>query len=258
MASRSRAGSRPATARTTVTSYEGAASWVLAILPGRGTGRDVGVVALDKDSGQVVVTQVRDHSVLSNDRARLMDLVVAQFTDSTTWVKTLHLCRNKPPDVILLPQSALSTPRHALSAESEATEAAGSSSPEAAMLVKGLQSEFRDVPLIAVARKYWNEQASPSSGRMRPRLTPFVLDRTGWSAQLLAQVLLSRPLIRSSRRLRVPHTAHRARRRPPRRAHGLQAQVLRPVCHLRAVQVPRDRPLALLRSQDAQDPLLCP
>ncbi|GEM09965.1 DNA mismatch repair protein MSH4 [Rhodotorula toruloides] len=139
MASRSRAGSRPATARTTVTSYEGAASWVLAILPARGTGRDVGVVALDKESGQVVVTQ---------------------FTDSTTWVKTLHLCRNKPPDVVLLPQSALIAPRHALSAESEVIEAVGSASPEAAMLVKGLQSEFRDVPLIGVARKYWNEQVS--------------------------------------------------------------------------------------------------
>ncbi|BGO91790.1 MutS protein msh4 [Rhodotorula toruloides] len=139
MASRSRAGSRPATARTVATSYEGAASWVLAILPGRGTGRDVGVVALDKEDGQVVVTQ---------------------FTDSTTWVKTLHLCRNKPPDVILLPQSALATPRYALAAESEANEAAGSASPEAAMLVKGLQTEFKDVPLIGVARKYWNEQAS--------------------------------------------------------------------------------------------------
>ncbi|GAA5887912.1 hypothetical protein JCM6882_000800 [Rhodosporidiobolus microsporus] len=87
------APSRPATAHTTAASTTAAdeqGDWLLALLPSRGTARDVGVVALEKELGHVVVTQ---------------------YTDSSTFVKTLHLCKTKPPSVILLPQTVLDNVR---------------------------------------------------------------------------------------------------------------------------------------------------
>ena len=52
--------SRPTTARPTTaasTRYEG--SHVVAVFEGRGVAREVGIAALDKDTGHVVLVQVR-------------------------------------------------------------------------------------------------------------------------------------------------------------------------------------------------------
>lgn len=54
------AQSRPTTARpqTSASSpHEG--SYVVAVLEGRGVGREVGIAALDKDTGKVILIQVR-------------------------------------------------------------------------------------------------------------------------------------------------------------------------------------------------------
>ena len=54
------AQSRPGTARPqTAASSRHEASYVLAILEGRGLGREVGIAALDKDTGRVDLIQVR-------------------------------------------------------------------------------------------------------------------------------------------------------------------------------------------------------
>ena len=51
--------SRPGTARPqTAASSRHEASYVLAILEGRGLGREVGIAALDKDTGRVDLIQV--------------------------------------------------------------------------------------------------------------------------------------------------------------------------------------------------------
>ncbi|GAA5967803.1 hypothetical protein JCM11641_005769 [Rhodosporidiobolus odoratus] len=141
----SAAHSRPTTARTTTanstTGDDG--DWLIAILPSRGTARDVGVVALDKELGHILVTQ---------------------YTDSSAFVKTLHLCKTKPPSILLVPQTALESARNArrgLSTPAEDEEEAGASggSSEASLLVRSLRETFPEVPLVGVMRKYWNEQA---------------------------------------------------------------------------------------------------
>mgnify|MGYP001592800131 FL=1 len=61
--STTRATSRPpsrtgtATSRTSASELQG--DWVVAVLEGRGVGREVGVVAIERDLGKVVITQVR-------------------------------------------------------------------------------------------------------------------------------------------------------------------------------------------------------
>ncbi|GAA6048610.1 hypothetical protein JCM3770_002054 [Rhodotorula araucariae] len=132
--------SRPPTARTTATTAVEDGAFVVALLPARGQGRDVGVVSLDVDSGHVRLTQ---------------------FADSPTWVRTLHLCRTRCPKAIVLPQSALSNTRTAED-DADGVAAAGASggtTAEAAMLVQSLRTEFPDIPLVGLLRKYWNEQA---------------------------------------------------------------------------------------------------
>ncbi|BGP16624.1 MutS protein msh4 [Rhodosporidiobolus nylandii] len=132
----SAAPSRPTTAVTTATSVNDEGSWLLALLPSRGTARDVGVVAMERELGHVVVTQ---------------------YTDSSTFVKTVHLCKSKPPSVILVPQTALEKARTggrglaALAEEDEEQE--GATSGEAGLLVKSLRETFPGTPLMGVARK---------------------------------------------------------------------------------------------------------
>ncbi|GAA5820617.1 hypothetical protein JCM11251_003078 [Rhodosporidiobolus azoricus] len=142
------APSRPATSHTAAASTTAAdqGDWLISLLPSRGTARDVGVVALDKEFGHVVVTQ---------------------YTDSSTFVKTVHLCKTKPPSIILLPQTALDSvrgKRRSMAAiDEEADEggetAASGVNSETALLVKSLEEVFPSVPLVGVVRKYWNEQA---------------------------------------------------------------------------------------------------
>ena len=53
------AQSRPTTARPqTATSVRHEGSYVVAVLEGRGVSREVGIAALDKDTGKVVLVQV--------------------------------------------------------------------------------------------------------------------------------------------------------------------------------------------------------
>ncbi|GAA5999909.1 hypothetical protein JCM10207_005967 [Rhodosporidiobolus poonsookiae] len=139
--------SRPTTAHTSTTTDASGetGSWLIALLPSRGTGREVGVVAMEKELGHVVVTQ---------------------FTDSSTFVKTLHLCKSKPPSAILIPQTALEGPcgskgglaRVQEEEQGEEDLLAGGNS-EAGLLVRSLKDAFPGVPLVGVLRKYWNEQA---------------------------------------------------------------------------------------------------
>ncbi|GJN90862.1 hypothetical protein Rhopal_003876-T1 [Rhodotorula paludigena] len=153
---RSAPPSRPPTALTaaTTTAADDAGSWVLAILVGRSS-REVGVAALETDSGKVTLTQASRLDPPRSPRATRTD-GSAQFVDSSTFVKTIHLARNKPPKAILVAQSALSKPPPGNAHEDEGVSGAASS--EAAMLVRGLEAEFATTPVVGVLRKYWNEQ----------------------------------------------------------------------------------------------------
>ena len=154
---------RPTTTRPTTSSGDDGAR-VIALLPARGAGRDVGLVALEVDTGHAHLTQVRPSLPTEPRRSLRADTARSpspQFADSPTWVKTLHHCRKARPKAIILPQSALSTIRIADPDTDDADQATAATSAEVAMLVDGLKHDCPDVPLVAVLRKYWNEQVRP-------------------------------------------------------------------------------------------------
>ncbi|KAF5385565.1 hypothetical protein D9757_006793 [Collybiopsis confluens] len=126
------AQSRPSTARpqTAVsTRYEG--NFVIALLEGRGVGREVGLAALDKDTGRVTLVQL---------------------SDCQTYVKTLHQMHLHRPSLILIPDTFLSA--------SDATLAAGrrgKGTTNPSFLVEFIREEFPDTPIESMPRRYWNE-----------------------------------------------------------------------------------------------------
>lgn len=150
--------SRPTTALSTrtdaTTGHSHQGEWILSILPARGQGtRQVGIVALEKNSARVTVTNLAG--------------------DSPTWVKSVHLARSKPPCVILLPSTALlaSLPARktlseqetdSLASEEDESTVPAVGDPQVAMLVKALQAAFPEATFVPVIRKYWNEQVDLS------------------------------------------------------------------------------------------------
>ncbi|KAE9397228.1 hypothetical protein BT96DRAFT_860285 [Gymnopus androsaceus JB14] len=127
------AQSRPSTARPqTSTSTRHEASFVIAVLEGRGVGREVGLAALDKDTGRVVLVQL---------------------SDCQTYVKTLHQMHLHKPSLILVPDTFLSASDAAL----VAIGGAGKGTANPSLLVEFIREEFPDTPLEPIPRKYWNE-----------------------------------------------------------------------------------------------------
>ncbi|KAL5495776.1 MSH4 [Sanghuangporus weigelae] len=123
---------RPATARPlTAASSRHENSFVVAVIECRGIGREIGIAALDRDTGQV-------------------DLI--QLTDCQTYVKTLHHLHLHYPSVVIVPDTFLSD-----------TDASVNSSTRhavnASLLVQCIQGEFPHVPIEPVLRKYWNEES---------------------------------------------------------------------------------------------------
>ncbi|KAJ7160996.1 muts domain V-domain-containing protein [Mycena filopes] len=115
------AQTRPGTARpTTAASVRQDGSYVIALLEGRGVAREVGMAALDRDTGRVMLVQL---------------------ADSQTYVKTLHQMHLHPPVLILVPDTFLS------SSEVSPTS----------LLVEYIYEEFPGVPVEPIGRKYWNE-----------------------------------------------------------------------------------------------------
>ncbi|TFK57730.1 hypothetical protein OE88DRAFT_1671924 [Heliocybe sulcata] len=124
--------SRPATARPqTAASTRSDASYVIAVLEGRGVAREVGMAALNRDTGRVSLIQL---------------------ADCQTYVKTLHQMHIHYPSLILVPDTFLSL-----------ADALGNASVKrptsSSLLVQCMQDEFPDVSIEPVLRKYWNETA---------------------------------------------------------------------------------------------------
>ncbi|KAJ6554549.1 muts domain V-domain-containing protein [Mycena capillaripes] len=115
------AQTRPGTARpTTAASVHQDGSYVIALLEGRGVAREVGMAALDRDTGRVMLVQL---------------------ADCQTYVKTLHQMHLHPPVLVLVPDTFLST----------------SDASPLSMLVEYIYEEFPGVPVEPIGRKYWNE-----------------------------------------------------------------------------------------------------
>ncbi|KAH0590086.1 hypothetical protein H2248_000261 [Termitomyces sp. 'cryptogamus'] len=122
--------SRPTTARPMTAlsaKYEG--NYVIALLEGRGVAREVGMAALDKDTGKVMLVQL---------------------ADCQTYVKTLHQMHLHPPCLVLVPDTFLSG--------CDIPSGSSSKRPSAmSLLVQCIQEEFPGVHLEPVARRYWND-----------------------------------------------------------------------------------------------------
>ncbi|KAJ7938393.1 muts domain V-domain-containing protein [Mycena leptocephala] len=115
------AQTRPGTARpTTAASVRQDGSHVIALLEGRGIAREVGMAALDRETGRVMLVQL---------------------ADCQTYVKTLHQMHLHPPVLVLVPDTFLST----------------SDGSPLSMLVEYIYEEFPGVPVEPIGRKYWNE-----------------------------------------------------------------------------------------------------
>ncbi|KAG7450886.1 uncharacterized protein BT62DRAFT_1046066 [Guyanagaster necrorhizus] len=105
------------------------ASYVIALLEGRGISREVGMAALDKDTGRVMLVQL---------------------ADCQTYVKTLHQMHLHNPCLILVPDTFLS-------ASDASLLPSGKRAPATSLLVEFIREEFPSVPLEPMGRKYWNE-----------------------------------------------------------------------------------------------------
>ncbi|KAL1755189.1 muts domain V-domain-containing protein [Schizophyllum commune] len=118
---------RPGTAASNYVRHE--ASYIVAVLEGRGVAREVGMAALEKDTGQVVLVQI---------------------SDCPTYVKTLHQMHLHRPALVLVPDTFVA------SADGQTTSG-GKRVNSTSVLVEAIEDEFPGVPVEAVGRKYWNE-----------------------------------------------------------------------------------------------------
>ncbi|KAJ7054753.1 muts domain V-domain-containing protein [Mycena amicta] len=115
------AQTRPGTARpTTAASARSDGSYIIAVLEGRGVGHEVGIAALDRDTGRVMLVQL---------------------ADCQTYVKTLHQMHLHSPALVLVPDTFLS---------------ADGTTPTC-VLVEYIFEEFPGVAIEPVGRRYWNE-----------------------------------------------------------------------------------------------------
>ncbi|KAI9437019.1 muts domain V-domain-containing protein [Lactarius indigo] len=124
----SRPGTAPATTAAT-SRYE--ASFIISLLEGRGIAREVGIAALDRDTGRVMLIQL---------------------ADCQTYVKTLHQMHLHYPALILVPDTFL-TPKDGSGPSSR------NKPNSTSLLVQRLCDEFPGVPVEPVLRKFWNEDA---------------------------------------------------------------------------------------------------
>lgn len=129
------AQSRPGTARPqTAASTMHDASFVIALIESRGIAHEVGMAALDKETGRVMLIQL---------------------SDCSTYVKTLHQMHVHTPCMILVPDTFLSSANASLTPSVSATRGASSTS----LSVQFIREEFPQVPIESVPRKYWNDSA---------------------------------------------------------------------------------------------------
>ncbi|PPQ78808.1 hypothetical protein CVT25_010677 [Psilocybe cyanescens] len=122
--------SRPTTARPqTSASVRHDGSYVVAVLEGRGVSREVGIAALDKDTGKVMLVQI---------------------ADCQTYVKSLHQMHVHNPCLVLIPDTFLSAADAALAPS-------GKRSASTSLLVEYIREEFPGIQIESVGRRYWND-----------------------------------------------------------------------------------------------------
>lgn len=131
-AAQSRPGTRASTSRPwTAASSKHEASYVVAIFESRGIAHEVGMAAMDRDTGRVVLVQL---------------------ADCPTYVKTLHQMHIHYPVLVLVPETFVSAVDASLATS-------GKRPPTTSLLVRFIIEEFQSVPIEPVPRRYWNDGA---------------------------------------------------------------------------------------------------
>lgn len=138
--SRSYTASRPTTAqsRTLDTSNEPLDS-ICSILQSR-QGGEIGAVAFNEEYSKVTITQ---------------------YSDTSTFVKTLTFLETNNCFALLVPPSA--RPVESKRSVQGATVGRSNATSEATLLVRTIQATFPHIAIIPVSRKYWEEQVNTLS-----------------------------------------------------------------------------------------------
>lgn len=146
---------RPGTARPqTAASTRHEGSYVIALVESRGVAHEVGIAAMDRDTGRVMLVQVG----LQLDLSHRSFIVFLKLADCPTYVKTLHQMHIHYPSLVLVPDTFI--------AATDATLASAGKKPATtSLLVQFIMEEFPNIPVEPVARKYWNDGAGVSLAR---------------------------------------------------------------------------------------------
>ncbi|KAG8914378.1 MutS protein msh4, partial [Tulasnella sp. 408] len=108
--------------------------WVVSVIEGRGVSREVGIAALDRETGNAILIQL---------------------ADCQTYVKTIHHIHLHYPSVIIVPDTF-----NAGGGSSSSTAASSNPKKQPSLLLRCLQEEFEDdVAFETVGRKYFNDSA---------------------------------------------------------------------------------------------------
>jgi DNA mismatch repair protein MSH4 len=133
-------------------------SFVIALLEGRGVSREVGLAALNKDTGEVNLVQVLILCAVSQP-----GLTYLQIADCQTYVKTLHQMHLHYPTTVLVPDTFLSAPDAAFAPS-------GKRSTATSLLVEYIGEEFPESQIEPVSRKYWNDGGGKHALSLFPSL----------------------------------------------------------------------------------------
>lgn len=148
---------RPPTARPlTTASSRHESSFVVAVIECRGIGREVGIAALDRDTGQVDLIQVIIFFLDNYHIGGTQFVTFTQLTDCQTYVKTLHHLHLHYPSVVIVPDTFFSSTETSVNSSTGRTTSTS-------LLVQCIQGEFPYVPIEPVLRKYWNEESGKQS-----------------------------------------------------------------------------------------------
>ena len=91
----------------------------------RGVGREIGIAALDRNSGRCALTQLQDVQ---------------------SYWRTTHSLHQRRPSTVVVQQSALT-------AKAGIEQVSGEPTP----LVRSIQSAFETVPVVGIKRQYWSD-----------------------------------------------------------------------------------------------------
>ena len=98
---------------------------VVAVVESRGVGREIGIAALDRNSGRCALTQLQDVQ---------------------SYWRTTHSLHQRRPSTVVVQQLALT-------AKAGVDQVSGEPTP----LVRSIQSAFENVPVVGIKRQYWSD-----------------------------------------------------------------------------------------------------